>query len=477
MSALREIFARFGVAFEAGPLKEGNASVNGLIGRLQELGEVVAGAAIVNGLRNFVGEIAHVGDELDKSSQALGLSTDRLQEWRAAAGHAGVSVEQLTPALQAVRRNADAARMGSAGMASDFRRLGVTLRDESGNLRSTDDLMLQIADGIAAMDDPTRQAAIAMRLMGESGARLLPLFANGAAGVNEAAEAFRALGGGMSEEAIAASAEYTDRVQDLNDALTGIKSRIGVFVLPAVTRLVEGMTRAQAVFGRLSDRGRLLETTMIAIGVASTAAGARTALAWIRAAAPFVALGLLIAGLVLVVEDLWVGFEGGDSVLADLGHSFETWTETASEAMAPVVTALEYMKGLIASLVQGVGLVFGADILGDAGDSVGREGRPESALAGRIVAQRRSQTSAFGEFMMPDTFERFLAVRDAQSMLGGGPTPGDLRGTAVDRSTRVEIGRIDTTGMTPQEAARMVEGAVSRALATQADDVEDALTQ
>jgi len=488
VSALREVFARFGVAFDAGPLAQGDAAVEGLIGRLQTLGNVVAGGAVVMGIRAFVADLGHVGDELDKTSQSLGLTTDALQEWRAAAGHAGVSSEQLTPALQSVRRNADAARMGAAGMAADFRALGVQVRGEHGGLRSTDDLMRQIADGLAGIEDPTRAAAIAMRLMGESGARLMPLFANGAAGVDEAAQAFRDLGGGMSEEAIAAAAEYTDRVQDMDDALTGLKSRISVYVLPIFTRLIEAATSIEAAFSRMTDRGYILEAAMVVLGTAAAVAGAKTAMAWIAAAAPFVVVGAAVLGLILIVEDLWLGFATGQGVIADLGTDLEAWGETTDGVLGEAVRQWEFFHGALLSVIQAfhelTGL--GVDLSGGDGDIATTNATDqESQLANALVRDRRA-TSGVSEDMIPDSVERFDAVRQAREIASQGNAAqalADLASRAAARgqggapsvSQSVSIGRIDTSGMTPAQATAMVETAVRRALASDADETLDAL--
>jgi TP901 family phage tail tape measure protein len=50
----------------------------------------------------------------------------------------------------------------------------------------------------------------------------------------------------------------------------------------------------------------------------SIAAALASAAAWVISALPLLAIAALIAGLILLVEDLWVMFEGGDSVMGDV---------------------------------------------------------------------------------------------------------------------------------------------------------------
>lgn len=471
---------------DSAPLQAGNAQVTGLTERLQTLGNVIAGAAIVHGIRNFVGGIAAVGDELDKQSQALGLSTDALQSWRAAAGHAGVSAQQLTPAIQAIRRNAGAAAVGGAGMARDFRLLGVTLRDSTGELRGTDALMTDVAEGLSRIESPTERAAIAMRLMGESGARLLPLMANGAAGIHEAAAAFEALGGGMSEEAIAASAEYTDRMQDVDDALTGVKSRIGLFLLPAISRLAEGMSRATAAISAVSSRGRLLEVTFGVVAIAAAAASASTILAWVAAAAPFVVLGVLIGGLILVVEDLVVGFEGGSSALADLGNDMDAWASRQTGTMQHVAEIWTTWRDIIRDVANEIARLagMGDDWLNLAGAEAPAQQANAMDEVRRIRAERAAaaerRASGAVDFQTPAAPLEVAALGGARvggadrvlGALGGGNPFQYGAGAQVTQTVSVAV---DARGGDPAMVRREVERGVRSALSRQADDIDETL--
>ena len=494
MSALREIFARFGVDFATEGLEKGNAGVNNLTGRLQELGNVLMGGAAVVALRSFVNDIAHAGDELHNASIALGLNTEQLQTWRAAAGQAGVGAEQLTPAIQAVRRNADAARIAGGQMARDFRTLGVQIRGEHGGLRATDEILRDMAEGFATVQDPGRRAAIAMRLMGEQGARLLPVLEQGAEGVDAAAEAFEALGGGMSEEAIEAAREYTAATRSLDVAMLGVKSRIAVYLLPFLQRLVDMSTTLTAAFSRASDKGRLLEATFVAVGVAAAAGGARTAASWALAAAPFVILGALLFGTILLVEDLMIGLEGGHSALADWGVGFEEWATTATGALEPVAGLLLFVRDLVryitiswarmAEEIAGLADVelpgWVSAIAGGGVDSMGLAARAPSAPAGQVanameIVERNRAAIAQA---------RETAAASLRATLPGGTAAGIVRDVGLGRarggsvSQTVSIGRVevDARGQDPAVISREVERGIQRAMQREADDTLDTLT-
>ena len=62
-------------------------------------------------------------------------------------------------------------------------------------------------------------------------------------------------------------------------------------------------------------------------------------LAVLTVALPFIVLAAKIALVILILEDLWVWFKGGDSVIGDLIGKFDKWAESAREAIATVKQA------------------------------------------------------------------------------------------------------------------------------------------
>lgn len=76
----------------------------------------------------------------------------------------------------------------------------------------------------------------------------------------------------------------------------------------------------------------LLTAAVVLFGGASMAAGLRAALGWVIAAAPIILLATLIAFIILLIDDIWVGLHGGKSVVFDL---FEAWGHFLDEWATP----------------------------------------------------------------------------------------------------------------------------------------------
>lgn len=468
-NALREVFARFGVDFDTSAVTAGNSAVGGLESALRGLGTVIQGAAIVRGIQFFTSDIAAMGDALGHTATALGLSTQELQEWRMAAAGAGVSAEQLTPAINALRRNAEAASHGAGPAVRDFYRLGISLRDSSGNLRSTNDLLAATVEGLSGIDDPTRRAGMAMRLLGEGGARLGPLLEGGAEGVAAAREELERLGGGLSDETIDATHDFAAETLALDTAITGLRGRIALFFLPIMSALNRAMATITGAFSRLADHSRLLEASIAVLGTAMVASGGSAALAWIAAALPFIVLGLLVAGLILVIDDLWTGLAGGQSVLLDLGLAFEAWSDSVVDGpLRAVADAIDLIFGGIRSATATV-LDAAGDLTGDRSlnrDAEGLRSEGVGAALDAIGARSRATPAAALSGASP-------ALDSVVSGLGSG-SRGPAGPVSIDRSVRID--RIDTSGLTPAAAEQMITRAIDRASASDSDALADDLT-
>lgn len=342
-SALREIFARFGVDFDDRELKKGDQSVKKITESLSKLGIIIGGAAIIRGLQNFVSETIQLGDRLDKTSQQLGLTTDQLQAYEHAAGLSGVNTQQFVVALSTLQKNAEAAGRGQKEMAKAFSTIGVNVRDSSGRLKSGDELLRAIADGIAGVEDPTQRVAIAMRVMGESGRRMLPMFANGAAGIDAMTAELAALGGGASPEMVRQSAALTDSLSRFNLAMLGVRSRLAVILLPIVNAATKAITGLSTAIFSLVDNSTVVQTTLAILGAAFVAFGIKAAAAF---AGPLITFGLVavaIAFIVLVVDDLVVTFRGGESVTREFVDALFGIGATAR--------AVQFLKDVVGFLV------------------------------------------------------------------------------------------------------------------------------
>jgi hypothetical protein len=96
--------------------------------------------------------------------------------------------------------------------------------------------------------------------------------------------------------------------------------RVTVYIVKALAWLTDNMALVTLAVTALAAAMLILKAASIAAAIASAAA-------WIIALAPFVLLAAAIAAVILIVEDLYVAFKGGDSVFRDLYLAAKKWID------------------------------------------------------------------------------------------------------------------------------------------------------
>jgi hypothetical protein len=201
---------------------------------------VVAGStAFING----VADVASYADNIDKMSQKLGMSAESYQEWDFIMQHAGTSIESMQASMKTL---ASAAESGNDA----FEQLGLT--QEQIASMSQEELFGATIEALQNVEDDTQRTYLAGQLLGRGATELGALLNMSAEDVDEMRQQVHDLGGVMSDEAVAAGAQYQDSLQNLQTALGGVKNQLLSDFLPSFITVMDGLS---AIFS--GDEGGL----------------------------------------------------------------------------------------------------------------------------------------------------------------------------------------------------------------------------
>lgn len=193
---------------------------------------------------SFVKSGIDAADALDDMSQRTGVAVESLSALNYAAQFGDVTMEQLSAGLYRLARAASDAAGGSKESAEAFTAIGVSVQDAQGNLRGTEDLLLDLAEQFAGMEDSAGKTAIAMRLFGRSGAELIPFLNLGRGGIEEFRKEAERLGIIISGDTARSAAEFNDNVARLAASAERAKIALAEQLLPALLRVSEKMAEA-----------------------------------------------------------------------------------------------------------------------------------------------------------------------------------------------------------------------------------------
>ena len=135
-----------------------------------------------------------------------------------------------------------------------FDKMGVTVTDTDGKLRSTYEVLLDMAEFYKTAENKTQALAIATTLLGRSGAELIPLLQLGKDGIKALGDSAQELGIVLNSEAAAAMKEFDDELTTAKTGLKGIASQITIALLPALKEITQTIIKDIKAFVSFSEK-------------------------------------------------------------------------------------------------------------------------------------------------------------------------------------------------------------------------------
>jgi hypothetical protein len=339
------------------------------------LGVAAAFGAAAVGVTGAVVATALAADEIGEAAEASGVAARTLQELGYVASRGGVGIEDLRTSLRVLARNMAEAANGSAKLQAAFK--GIAVKDANG-LRSIDDVLADLADKFKNTTNETERVALAQELMGRSGAKMLPMLNQGSAAIDKLRGRARELGLVFDEATLAAGSEFDDAINDLKLSFVGLRNSIGgplikdlasltksfvslmvksrQWIAVPIVKTAKAIAKATAVLVENLDHFAIALGTVAlvltfkyvpamiaaklsteAFGWASIVWAAKTAAAWVSAAAATIAAWLpwilLAAVLFLIFDDIYTYATDGRSALEEWGMA---WTKFLDRVLTPV---------------------------------------------------------------------------------------------------------------------------------------------
>lgn len=192
----------------------------------------------VAGLTRFTQSALAAGDAIGKAAATAGIGAERLQELRFAFGQlAGTTDNEVDQSIRRFNRRLGLAIQGTGEAKKTFADLGITFRDASGQLRSTDDVLEEAIRKLAEIDNSAVRAARASQIFGEdAGPRLAAALGEGI----DAMEQLRDVAPGvLSDEQVAKAEALTDAFDRMAKTVSGTLKGAFIDASDALARFFE----------------------------------------------------------------------------------------------------------------------------------------------------------------------------------------------------------------------------------------------
>ena len=217
-------------------------------------------AAVISKVKSVVAEL----DEIGKTADRIGITTDALQLLRVTAESAGVAQASLDASIEKLGKGLAEASMGIGTAKDALKVLGLNAQDLIA--LGLDGAMGKIADEVNKLPSAMEKTAIATQLFGRSGAPMLNLLREGSEGMAQMQKDARALGVVIDEDLIR-SAEDAQTQLDLmsrviNAELSSALISLAPFLVSAATGVAALASAARDFLTIFPQGGMLPADTM-----------------------------------------------------------------------------------------------------------------------------------------------------------------------------------------------------------------------
>ena len=222
---------------------------------LAAIGTIAAStAAAAKALWDCTNAAGQWADNLLTLSQQSGASVDTLQKWDYAARFIDTDSETMVKALGKVAKM----QAGSIKSGDEYITMldgqTIALRNSNGELKSNEDLLMNMVDALGSIADDTVREAAAQELFGKSFQEMMPLINAGSEGLKKYGDEAEALGLVLSGDAVNSLGEFDDQMQRLKATIEVAGKQLALSFLPATKEVADQLTElAQTVTKALAD--------------------------------------------------------------------------------------------------------------------------------------------------------------------------------------------------------------------------------
>lgn len=296
---------------------DGGIDVGGSLGGISSaFGKVMKAAVIYEAAKaiySFADSVTASVFALRDQSAILGISIERVQQFEFAAKAMGFDNERILFLMGRLEVAQGEAAKGAGKFGEKFSQLGVSIHGAGGELKKTDELLLDTADAFSKIQNPSKRAALATELFGRSGRQMIPFLMQGKKGISELFKIYKDLGGGYTEEAQESARRFAMSQAKLGLQLDAMKDKILKNLVPTLEYLGDKIGAVATWFMTLAKNSSIVQAALAIFGIYIAGFGIELAIA----NAPLLAI---IAGLTLLwglFDDIITMFRGGQSVIGE----------------------------------------------------------------------------------------------------------------------------------------------------------------
>ncbi|RDU62828.1 hypothetical protein CQA53_08965 [Helicobacter didelphidarum] len=307
-----------------------------------KIAKVAGGLGLAYGAQALLSNLVKAGSELQRFSDLTGISASETQTLGEVLEKFGGNTQSAQTNLQAMQKAMYEASQGGDALINFQKKFGKGIDLQGGQITDIRKAILQFAESFKGL---SKQQAIAKaRAEGFTDDFVLALQEGGSA-LADMLDNQAKLNLTTAEDA-KTMRNFSNVIADLRQILMKVAMMIAKVVLPPLQFMAKAFTK---FFTFIQGNKRIVLSVLMAIvGVLVVVKKGLLAIAIanMKAWLPFYALGALILGVAVIIEDIWGYLNGAESITGKLVKKYE-WLDTTIKAIAKVFSVVwDIVKGI-----------------------------------------------------------------------------------------------------------------------------------
>jgi len=280
-------------------------------------------AALVVGAAAFSVAFAAEAEALRETAREARITSSELQQLQYAGAASGVGADRMVSSVTAFGqklRDLNNRVAGSGGTNALLRRMGISARDASGQVRPTTDVLMDVGAAMEHIASPRRRVRLAQQLGLDQ--RMLDVLHSGAGGLRAYMDEAREYGEGVTPEATEAARRFTVQQARLQRGLTSLRSSLFTQLSPSMEELMGKVGKLMGWFSRVTRGTQVFSNAARILGVGLAAAAVPALIAWSPMLATFLGIAGAVTLAAFALDDMQGFLAGNNSLMGTLIDQF-----------------------------------------------------------------------------------------------------------------------------------------------------------
>jgi len=175
---------------------------------------------------------ATAGDSIGKTSKALSVTAEELQELRIVANDSGIAITELDGALKTFNEKTGEASRGVGEARYWFDRLNISAKEVNGTYKTNVELFYETGRAIANLTSETERADAMNKIYGGNGYKLVELFRQSEATISQTIATAREYGAVLSNDVVAGAEAYRSKLDLIMQGTQALEIQRGLALAP-----------------------------------------------------------------------------------------------------------------------------------------------------------------------------------------------------------------------------------------------------